>query len=433
MMTNCKKYIDRSTSSKVTLMKMVLRKKNAIIFFASSMIIALIISSNRIECFPTVSNDTQMSANQPNQAIDKNTNVYGLDSNNAKNGVGGGGGSNQQQQQNNPQSVNRGFNQGYSYNTGIKPYRTGYTYFQPFGDAVTEQTPTNQNNQNGIKGVNSNNNNQNDGANNNDGKVQTVQQLPVQLPDFFGIDPKQLGPVRVISNKNLPLDENGIPILDAIHIPENANEENANNNNNQQQQQQTLPQAPPTPVDVPVNANDFTGDFNFNNILSGTDGTTGQNGGNYNNNNNNNNNGNSLFDFSPPSSNNFNFGGRNNNGGDESDPSLMLDNTMPSTMNGNNRNQNQSPQGIPSDALSGFGFDGQQVPSEIVNLNNAFGTGMGNNNNANNANTRNGNNLNDILNQFSTNGGGGNPNVNDMGDFGNFGSSSNGNPLFPFL
>ncbi|KAF7491931.1 hypothetical protein SSS_03820 [Sarcoptes scabiei] len=335
MMTNCKKYIDRSTSSKVTLMKMVLRKKNAIIFFASSMIIALIISSNRIECFPTVSNDTQMSANQPNQAIDKNTNVYGLDSNNAKNG--------------------------YSYNTGIKPYRTGYTYFQPFGDAVTEQTPTNQNNQNGIKGVNSNNNNQNDGANNNDGKVQTVQQLPVQLPDFFGIDPKQLGPVRVISNKNLPLDENGIPILDAIHIPENANEENANNNNNQQQQQQTLPQAPPTPVDV------------------------------------------HLFDFSPPSSNNFNFGGRNNNGGD---PSLMLDNTMPSTMNGNNRNQNQSPQGIPSDALSGFGFDGQQVPSEIVNLNNAFGTGMGNNNNANNANTRNGNNLNDILNQFSTNGGG---------------------------
>src|SRR6218665_3437887 len=35
----------------------------------------------------------------------------------------------------------RGYNQGYSYNTGIKPCTTGYTYYQPFGDAAKNQKP----------------------------------------------------------------------------------------------------------------------------------------------------------------------------------------------------------------------------------------------------------------------------------------------------
>lgn len=180
----------------------------------------------------------QTSANEPTIKT-TNSNVYGADNGGSTNQSGGGGTNGQQQQkpnsEQNPGSVNRGYNQGYSYNTGIKPYRTGYTYFQPFGDHVNNQNDGKNGNNNGNGGNVENNTNQ--------------QQLPIELPNFFGIDPKQLGPVRVIENKNLPLDENGIPILDQIHIPENTNEnQNGNNNGNfNNRQARPLPPPPPPP------------------------------------------------------------------------------------------------------------------------------------------------------------------------------------------
>ena len=100
--------------------------------------------------------------------------------------------------------------------------------------------------------------------------------------------------------------------------------------------------------------------------------------------------------------------------------------------NGNNGNQNNQ------NGLAGFGFGGQQVPSEIVNLNNAFGTGggggagSGGNNNQNNNGIGN---LNDILNQFgtpNTAAAASNPNNDIMGNLGSS-SSTDVNEIFPFL
>lgn len=347
-------------------------------------------------------NDTSIhlktSANEPTGSKTSG-NLYGT-------GNDAGGAANPQQ------GNNRGYNQGYSYNTGIKPYTTGYTYYQPFGDAVN-------NHDNGTAG---------------DGKP---AQMPVQMPNIFGIDPKQMGPVRVIPNQNVPVDANGIPILDAIPMQPINNGQSKGAGVGLVQNQ---PRAAPVPMPVnvpPMNTNDFAmpNDFNLNNILSSGGGGGGGGGGRTNfrpQNNYNPASDNSMFDFAPPSSNNFDFGQQN--GGDQrdysrldnfagnlnnfdtylGDPSLMMDNPSPPS-------SAQTPNG-----LSSFGFDGQQVPSEIVNLNNAFGTG-------NNNNQANGGNLNDILNQFGGSGGGTNTNSQPGDEFGNFGSSSGSTPMFPFL
>ncbi|KAH7636598.1 hypothetical protein HUG17_10568 [Dermatophagoides farinae] len=329
------------------------------------------------------------SANEPTIKT-TNSNVYGADNGGSTNQSGGGGTNGQQQQkpnsEQNPGSVNRGYNQGYSYNTGIKPYRTGYTYFQPFGDHVNNQNDGKNGNNNGNGGNVENNTNQ--------------QQLPIELPNFFGIDPKQLGPVRVIENKNLPLDENGIPILDQIHIPENTNEnQNGNNNGNfNNRQARPLPPPPPPPqppvpvppVEVPE---EYQSDYNR------------------------------LDDFAGNLNNFDTYLG--------DDPSLMLDGNMDMGGSGNNNNNNNNQNG-----LAGFGFGGQQVPSEIVNLNNAFGTGGGRGGGASGTGNNNRNsgagNLNDILDQFGT------PNTvatnnNNNNDLGNLGSSTDVNQIFPFL
>ena len=98
----------------------------------------------------------QTSANEPTIKT-TNSNVYGADNGGSTNQSGGGGTNGQQQQkpnsEQNPGSVNRGYNQGYSYNTGIKPYRTGYTYFQPFGDHVNNQNDGKNGNNNGNGGL----------------------------------------------------------------------------------------------------------------------------------------------------------------------------------------------------------------------------------------------------------------------------------------
>lgn len=331
-----------------------------------------------------------------------NGNVYGAD------GDGGGASG---------KPTNRGYNQGYSYNTGIKPYTTGYTYYQPFGDAVNQDN--NQSNSNGDS---------------KPGAPGAPQQLPVDLGSMFGIDPKQMGPVKVIPNQNVPVDENGIPILDAIKIP--------NNNGGGGGGGAVVSQPAPVPVHAvqqqqqqQPNPNDFNmpTDFNLNNIL-GSSGSAG-NTANYNNNNQNrnNNNNNGMFDFAPPDTANFDFG--TPRGNDQSDYN-RLDNFAGNLNNFdtylgdgslmmNNPNRNQP---------TGFGFGGQQVPSEIVNLNNAFGTG---------ANTNSNNQFNDILNQFGANNGGGNGGGGSPGsggggdgiDFGNFGAASNdfNNQMFPFF
>ncbi len=367
-----------------------------------------------------------------------NGNVYGADNTATTDQAGG--------------AKPRGYNQGYSYNTGIKPYRTGYTYFQPFGDAADQQ-----NQQNGAGGGGA-------AAPNAAAAPQTAKAggagaapppppLPVELPNFFGLDPKTMGPMRVIPNQNVPVDENGIPNLDAIQIPEN--------NGQQAGGVKAAPVAiaPAAPAINPavqttaqnLNPQDFNmgNDFNLNQILGGggvqqpvqqpvQQQQFASNPANDN----------SMFDFAPPAAQNFDLptNGGSNDGRDynrldnfagnlNNFDTYLGDGSLPMIGAGNSGGGGNGGGG---DGLGdGFGFGGgngnggggggnQAVPSEIANLNNAFGA---------NTNQASNNDMINILNQL--NGGAQpqqqQPNGNEM-DFGNFGNAAtNRNQFFPFF
>lgn len=334
---------------------------------------------------------------------------------------------------------NRGYNQGYSYNTGIKPYQTGYTYYQPFGDAAKDP-----NQQNGMNGSNRPLAAQ-PGVAGQQQQQQQQPQMPIELPNIFGLDPKQFGPVKVIPNQNVPVDENGIPQLDAIKIPQTPASGQVPI---QPIQPQMVPQARPP---VQMNGNDFGmgNDFNLNQILGGSPPTRPPQ--------------NNMFDFSPPASNNFDFD--QNGGGSDApdynrlnnfagnlnnfdtylgdDPSLMMDPTGELGTGGGNGVGGGNNGGDGVGELDNAAFDnfanlgdgtgngggggggaGQQqtVPSEIVNLNNAFGS---------NNNQQNNNDMMNILNQLNGNPP---PRQNDGMDFGNFGNAAtNQNQFFPFF
>lgn len=366
--------------------------------------------------------DQKAASSEENQETDKaipaaappatNGNVYGADN-------GGGASANQA---NKPE--NRGYNQGYSYNTGIKPYRTGYTYFQPFGDAADQQ------------------NGQNHGAAPQTGTsggvakpaAVTGKQIPVELPNFFGIDPKQMGPMRVIPNQNVPVDENGIPNLDAIKIP-------ANNGNGHAVGTPAKAIAPvaQAPQVQNLNPQDFSmgNDFNLNQILgSGQAQRAPPKQAAFNPANDN-----SMFDFAPPPSQNFDFAqnGGSNDGRDynrldnfagnlNNFDTYLGDNSLPMLDNGGGGNGNGGGNGGGT-GFADLGTGQQQMPSEIDNLNNAFGSNTNQNSN---------NDMLNILNQLNgANGGDSQPpqgsNEMDFGNFGNAATNRNQQQLFPFF
>ncbi|KAH9395086.1 hypothetical protein TYRP_005156 [Tyrophagus putrescentiae] len=324
-----------------------------------------------------------------------NGNVYGADNTATTDQAGG--------------AKPRGYNQGYSYNTGIKPYRTGYTYFQPFGDAADQQ-----NQQNGAGGA---------AAPNAAAAPQTAKAggagaaapppppLPVELPNFFGLDPKTMGPMRVIPNQNVPVDENGIPNLDAIQIPVNNGQQAGGGK--AAAPVAIAPAAPAInpailgggggvqqPVQQPVQQQQFASNPA---------------------------NDNSMFDFAPPAAQNFDLptNGGSNDGRDynrldnfagnlNNFDTYLGDGSLPMIGAGNS-----------GGGGNGGGGDGLG-DGEIANLNNAFGA---------NTNQASNNDMINILNQL--NGGAQpqqqQPNGNEM-DFGNFGNAAtNRNQFFPFF
>lgn len=322
-----------------------------------------------------------------------------------------------------------GYNRGYSYNTGIKPYRTGYTYFQPFGDAAAEQEERDRKNNEKkaepktapvpVAPAPS------PPASSHSQAPQTTQeQMPADMAAFLGADPKSMGPVKVIRNQDIPLDENGIPNLDAIQIPQN----NQNDPNGQARSQAPVPQQqpppPPVPVQLPVNPNDFAmNDFNFDNIMGMPTTTTPPPP--------------SLFDFNAPNANSFDFAPSTINGGDPREYNGLDQfggnlNNFDSYLGDESRSSRAAPS---SGGGLGTGLSqlGQQMPSEIVSLGNAFGGGGGNGNNPSNVQSNSGgNDFANMLSQLTGN----QPSQQPQGglanmDLDNFGSSSNNRPQQP--
>lgn len=277
-----------------------------------------------------------------------NGNVYGNvnNNNNLQNNL----------QNDQPKQNQRGYNQGYSYNTGIKPYTRGYTYYQPFGDAVQEHPNDQQNNAQQPQATPQTSSAPTAGA----AAPGKAPAMPVDFGSFFGPNTK-MGPVKVIPNQNVPVDENGIPNLDVLEMPNISQTPGQAGNAALPAAKAAAPIRPPVAMpQIPVNPNEFNmgNDFNLAGLVPDLAPTTTRAP--------------SIFDFAPPSNNNFDFDqpGGIGGGGDQTDYN-NLDN-FGGNLNNFNNYLGETPMSSNAD---GFNFGGQQVPSEVVNLNNAFGSG----------------------------------------------------------
>lgn len=252
-----------------------------------------------------------------------------------------------------PKQNQRGYNQGYSYNTGIKPYTRGYTYYQPFGDAVQDHQNHQPNNAQQPQAT------PGQSAAAPAGAAGKAPAMPVSFPNFFGPNPK-FGPVKAIPNQNVPLDENGMLNLDGLELP-NPVQPAGGGGAASPAAKPAAPIRPPVSVpQIPVNPNEFNmgNDFNLAGLVPDLTPTTTRAP--------------SIFDFAPPSNNNFDFDqpGGMGGGGDQTDYNNL--NNFAGNLNNFNNYLGETPMSSNAD---GFNFGGQQVPSEIVNLNNAFGSG----------------------------------------------------------